>query len=380
MSLFTLCRVAAISGALLKLAAAQTSGSAMPFPQVAVADLQQPAVPADPLELVGSNAQPVQDPSQRAAILNLLANAKALSNVRAGPYDLKTTFTSFGSSSSDGNWQLENVAPGHGVYRWTAQGPGYSVVNLNKEKLIYSNQPNVGITLRLSQVRSAIFYVNTVFGARASIRTASANLNGVELTCALTQRMSPPKSAAGGRLWDEEEFCIDPKTGLLVTYSPVPGLYIQYDYSNAVHFHNRIIPSKFTIAEGGRTVVEAHTQSVSDPTNLDPSLFDPSGLSAVGVGPMETPPSNFRNMEFPPQGSSTVSLQFVVLHAMASPDGHLSDPEILASSDSSQNQHALERLAKWQNRPMMKDLQQPGAAPQSHEIFFTFQFLVPAGS
>ncbi|MBV9442228.1 MAG: energy transducer TonB [Acidobacteriaceae bacterium] len=75
-----------------------------------------------------------------------------------------------------------------------------------------------------------------------------------------------------------------------------------------------------------------------------------------------------------------MTLQFVVLHAMVSPDGHLSDAEVLASSDSSKNQHALDRLANWQNRPMMRDAQQPGTAPQSHELFFTFQFAVPAGS
>ncbi|MBV8833140.1 MAG: hypothetical protein JO108_28415, partial [Acidobacteriaceae bacterium] len=231
MSLSMVCRVAVLAGAMLRLANAQAPG--MPFSRVALANLPQPPVPSDPLELVASNAQPVQDATQRATIINLLANAKALSNVRAYPYDLKTTFASFGSSSSDGNWQLENVSPGRGLYRWTAQGPGYSVINVNKEKLLYSNQPNVGIPLRLAQVRAAIFYVDSIFGSRASIRTAAATLNGVDLICALTERMSPPKSAAGGRLWDESEFCMDQKSGLLVTYSPVPGLYIQYDYSNA---------------------------------------------------------------------------------------------------------------------------------------------------
>jgi hypothetical protein len=62
---------------------------------------------------------------------------------------------------------------------------------------------------------------------------------------------------------------------------------------------------------------------------------------------------------------------------MASADGHVIDPEILASSDSSLNQRALERVANWQNWQSASDAQ-PGASPQSHEVFFTFQFAVPA--
>ncbi len=255
------------------------------------------------------------------------------------------------------------------------KGPGYSVVNLYRNSLLYSNQPAGSIPLRLAQVRTAIFYVNPIVGPRASIRTAAANLNGTEVTCALVTRMSPPRTSTGGRLWDELEFCVDPQSGLLRTYSPVPGLYILYDYSAAVHFHDKIIPGKFTITEAGHTVIEAHTESVSDPTNVDGALFDPSGLTSVGAGPLETPPWNVRTHVFGPPGSNPTT-QAVVLHAMVSPDGHLTDQEILASSDSSLDQQALDRVAKWQNWQGTSDAQ-PGASPQSHEIFFTLQFGIP---
>lgn len=370
-------RLAVAALALTTCAFAQAPAPATPPLRVNWASLPQPAVPADPLELVAGNAQPVQDTNQRASIITLLANARALSNVRAYAYHLKTTFTSFGSSASEGSWQLDNASPGRGLYRWSAQGPGYSIVSLFQNTLLYSNQPAASIPLRLAQVRAAIFYVDSVFGPRAAIRAAPANLNGLELTCALVTRMSPPKTMIGGRLWDESEFCIDPKSGLLITYSPVPGMYILYDYSSAFHFHDKVIPGKFTITQAGHTAIEARTESISDAANLDHSLFDPSGLSLIGAGPLETAPWNFRSNEFGPPGSSNLALQIVVLHAMLTPDGRLTDGEILASSDSSLNQRALDRLANWQNRPFGSDAQ-PGASPQSHEVFFTFQFAVPA--
>ena len=79
------------------------------LPGLLVAQIQQPAepaVPSDPLELITGNAQPVQDVSQRAEIINLLLNAHRISNVRAQPYDLKTTFTASGAAASSGLWQV----------------------------------------------------------------------------------------------------------------------------------------------------------------------------------------------------------------------------------------------------------------------------------
>jgi hypothetical protein len=83
--------------------------------------ISRPPVPVDALELVTGTAQAVQDAEQRIAAIGLLRKARDLSNVRAQPYDLKTSFTASGGLASDGNWMLEDIAPGRG-YRWTAQG------------------------------------------------------------------------------------------------------------------------------------------------------------------------------------------------------------------------------------------------------------------
>ena len=250
--------------------------------------LAQPPVPNDPLELVTA-AQPIQNPEQRLAATSLLANARALSNVRAQAYDLKTTFTSNGSSSSDGSWSMEDISPSSGLYRWTAQGPSYSAVNLYSNRILYSNQPSGAVPLRLAQVRTAIFFVYPATGPHVSLRTAAGNLNGVQVSCVLVSHTNR-KSSASGRRWEESEYCVDPKSGLLMSYSPAPGIYVLYDYSNAIRFHNKVIPGKFTITEAGQTVIQARTESVTDPTNMDPAIFEPAGLNQIGVGPLMRPP------------------------------------------------------------------------------------------
>lgn len=226
--------------------------------------LAEPAVPADPLELVAGDAQPVRDVTQRAETISLLMNAHRHGNVRTYAYDLKTRFTAFGSSGSDGSWQLEDVSPGTGVYRWTAQGPSYSAVNFYHNWVLYSNQPANSVPMRLVQARAAIFFTQTMLGPQASLRTAAANFNSSELVCALVSHAPMVKGATGGRRWEEAEYCVDAKSSNLVTYSPVPGFYVLYDYANAVHFHDIVVANKFTITQAGRTILEAQVDSVSD--------------------------------------------------------------------------------------------------------------------
>ena len=297
-------------------------------------------MPSDPLELVTGSAEPVTDAASRAAVINLMAHAHAISNVRSYAYHMKSSFT-----STDGAWQLDDESPGRGLYRWTAQGPSYVAVNLNANQIHYSSQPGVAIPVRLAQVRGALFFVDRLPGPRASLRTVESNFNGTTVTCVLMKRMFMGTPLAGGRRWTEQEFCIDPKTGLMITYSPVPGLYIQYDYSAAIRFHDLTIPGGFIISEAGQPVIQAKIESVTDPAAADAELFQPNGLTQVGSGPPMMPPVHvWIGMARQAQSSSGIPVPAVSLHGMMSPAGKISDLEVLASSDSSLNQAALQRV------------------------------------
>lgn len=181
------------------------------------ARLAEPAVPADALELVAGSAETVQTVSQRAAVVKVLNDALAIFNSRAYPYNRKTRFVAFGSSSSDGSWQLEDTSPSAGLYRWTAQGPSYSVINLYKNQELYSNQTASLIPMRLAQVRAAMFFMRPVVGTRATLRLAQGSLNGAALQCVLLSHNDVAKGVTGGRRWEEAEYCIDTKTGALIT-------------------------------------------------------------------------------------------------------------------------------------------------------------------
>ena len=344
--------------------------------------LPRPAVPADPLDPVTGGAQPIQDAEQRAAVVTLLQKARELSNVRAQPYDLKTTFVSNGGLPSDGSWTLEDTSPGRGLYRWTAQGPNYAAVNLynnTTQGMLYSNQPGGVLPLRLVQVREAIFFNFAPVGPRVPFRTAAGYVNGAAQNCVLVGQVLPGQTSGGGRNWGDSEYCVDSTTGLLTTYSPAPGLYIHYDYSNGIKFHNKTIPGSFTISEAGRVVIEAKTESVSDPGDPKSALFDSAGMTALGVGQAMTPAMNLRTMAPPDfrslKSATNLAVQVAVLHGNVSPDGHLSETEMLASTDANLYQKALDYANKLSTSVGSATKAQPGATQQSHEMIFTVEFV-----
>jgi hypothetical protein len=161
----------------------------------------------------------------------------------------------------------------------------------------------------------------------------------------------------------------------IVTYSPIPGLYVLYDYSKGLQFHDRSIANKFTITQGGHTIIEADTESVGD-AQVDPSAVDISGLSAIGMGSMMTAPWRMRSFVPTPGVSNDGGGQIVVLHGVQSSNGHLSDVEVIASTNASLNSAALDYAAAWKGGLMDRDVE-PGATPQSHEVFLTLQYVAP---
>jgi hypothetical protein len=365
--------ILALTGAAQVSLFAQVAPQILPSPaQVNLRQFAEPAVPADPLELVTGEAQPVQSVTQRAEIINLLIEARRHGNVRLSPYDLKTQFTAFGSSGSDGSWQLEDTSPGRGLYRWPAQGPSYSALNLYNNRVLYSNQPAASVPIRLAQVRAALFFVQPMLGPRAAIRTASANLNGVELTCVLVSHGAMRKNTAAGRSWEESEYCVDPKSLNLITYSPIPGLYVLYDYSKNLQFDEQVIANKFTITQAGHTIIEAQTESITDPPE-NPAAFQPAGLNEIGVGPIMTEPWRIRTLVPSAAAAGSNGFQIVVLHGMQNPDGRFTDLELIASTSASLNNAAIEYAAAWQDRMIDQDVE-TGATPQSHEVFLTLQY------
>jgi len=104
---------------------------------------------------------------------------------------------------------------------------------------------------------------------------------GISGWCGATLSSDPDRhgnpSPSGGRNWDESEYCVDAKSGLLTTYSIAPGIFVHYDCSGGIQFYGKSIPTSFKIVAAGRTVVESRTIRVTEPPPATDALFNPAG-------------------------------------------------------------------------------------------------------
>ena len=293
-------------------------------------------LPFDPLELATGPTVVPDTPEKRAVLLNLLEHARqntAMHTPGMAPFTLKVSFNSFGGDShSQGYGEIEETWLNAQTWRWSARLGDYSQLRIFYQGAVYDDKPRGHIPLRLQMVRDSVFWPVIGNFAPALLRMAMANWEGTEVACILVSRATNDATATPGRRWEENEFCIDPKTGLLRLHSEAPGIYSVYDYTGGIAFHGRVLPRQTTIVEGGASVLQIHLDDIQDANN-DPNQFVPTkkmlshGPGAIMVGP-------FRFPEFiPAPAGYSGEIKPVIVHAILDQKGKVLDAEVVQTSD-----------------------------------------------
>ena len=293
-------------------------------------------LPYDPLELATGPTVVPDTPEKRAVLLNLLERARqnsAMHTPGMAPFSIKVSFNSTGGDShSQGYGELEETWLNGQTWRWSARLGDYSQLRIFYQGVAYDDKPRGHMPLRLQMVRNSVFWPVVGNFAPALIRMATAKWEGTEVACILMSRQGNDATETPGRRWEESEFCIDPKTGLLRIHSEAPGIYSVYDYNGGIEFHGRVLPRQTTIVEGGTSVLQIHLEDIQDANN-DPNQFVPTkkmishGPGAIMVGPFRFPES-----VRVPAGYSGV-VQPVIVHAILDQKGKVLDAEVVQTSD-----------------------------------------------
>ena len=58
-------------------------------------------------------------------------------------------------------------------------------------------------------------------------------------------------SETQGRIWQEEEYCVDNNSGLIMVHSIAPGTFAVFGYNANQQFHGRTMPDRISIDVGG---------------------------------------------------------------------------------------------------------------------------------
>ena len=333
------------------------------------------ALPYDPLELATGPTTVPDTPQKRELLLNLLEHARQNNGMHAPgtpPFAMKVSFNSNGTSRYTGFGEIEETWMSGQTFRWSARLGDYSQLRIFYEGAAYDDKPRGPIPLRIQMVRSSVFWPVTGRFAPALIRMATANWQGAEVACMLISGGMNDATPTPGRRWEETEYCIEPKTGLLRTYSEAPGIYTVYDYSETLQFHGRTLARQISIVEDGATVLQIHIDSLADAANSDPDQFVPTKkMLSHGPGDILVGPFRFPQFVPAPPGHNGV-IQPVIVHAVLDKKGHVVEAEALQHSDSLLMDAALTIVERSNYSKQEGD-----GKPVQREAFINVQFIPP---
>ena len=331
-------------------------------------------LPYDPLELATGPTVVPDTPQKRELVLNLLEHARQNNGMHAPgtpPFSMKVSFNSTGTSHYTGFGELEETWMSGQTFRWSARLGDYSQLRIFNDGAAYDDKPHGPIPLRIQMVRQSVFWPVTGRFAPALLRMATANWQGTEVACMLISGGGNEATPTPGRRWEETEYCIDPKTGLLRTYSEAPGIYNVYDYSEAFQFHGRTLARQISIVEDGATVLQIHLDSLTDAANSDPDQFVPTKkMRSHGPGDILVGPFRFPQFVPAPPGHNG-DIQPVIVHAVLDKKGRVVEAEALQHADRALSEAALAIVSRsnYEHRE--------GGRPVQREAFINVQFVPP---
>lgn len=337
-----------------------------------VAARQVAPVPQNPLELVTGPTKVAVGLAERQPLLAMLNRAVAQSNPHlpgAPAHVLRISFNAAASTLyQGGSGTLRETWVSDKNWRWDGSLPGYSLLRISSNGAVFDQNAGGMLPMRMKMLIAAVFAPLGTTPRRAMLRTASATRNGSPVACILTSAQSSPQGALTGRQWYEQEYCVDPASGLLQTWSAAPGIYATYDYSNALRFHGLTLPGKVSISENGATVLDAQLTGIADANPSDTSPFTPTA-QMISQSPARLLGGVERFPVAGPAPSSGAYVQPVIVHAIIDEKGNVVESEALQTSSLSAAALDYVNMSKYGQKNAVI-----GSAPVEREAFINVRF------
>jgi hypothetical protein len=312
-----------------------------------------PALPApafsDPYEPVAGGIRLASTSTERSEALAALARASqnGLAH-RAGefPYTFRVVFTATWPTGVSRSGELTEVWMNGKKWSWTIREGDFEHTRLLYNSELLEDHHAAAIPMRAHTLRNHLFWAASRPNAKASIRTAQTMWHGATVTCILagTEGFVDTAGQSGGRLWNEEEYCVDDAFRLVV-YSPAPGSYTQFGYEAGIDFHGKRLPDSLVTFVNGTQVVSA-TFQIADPTQADADLLAPAPGMTSSPAPVTLGGSFVTRLETPavlPGNSGRA-----IIHASIDGDGNVADAEVAASSSAAFSAQALSQIRQQQ--------------------------------
>lgn len=334
-------------------------------------------VPPDPLELVTSGARVANTDEARAPLIALVNDAIENYQLHANTSPANALQISFHATASTlfpgGDGQLRETWISSRSWRWDASFGAYSLLRIRSNGVAYDERGPRPLPLRLKMLHNAVFapiQLQRVKSAQEKLRSASVTWKGTPVTCILVSPRLNASAPSGARDWNEVEYCIDPATDLLDVYSEAPGVYVSYDYTSALRFHEKLLPRKVSIFENGTAVIEAQLTGIVDADAFDPGALKPTAqMIAQGPALELIFPARPWTYVWSTDMPARANVEPTIVHLTLDEHGAVEESEALQtwSSSSAALAHVLKKM-KFD--PVNAD----GGPPRQRELYLDVEF------
>jgi hypothetical protein len=312
-------------------------------PRIRTAEsLPEPAI-GDPYEPVGAGTQVVATPVERSSALSLLAGARQRSLKHAPgthPYRFTASFLAAGNALDTGSGELTETWMTGQRWRWTANLGSFSHAQLLYRGQLFEDRHAAVIPMRAHMLRNEIFWAIRGPVQGAWFRVARVLWQGKPATCVLdSERMDPIESQ--GRRWDEEEYCLDDASGVLLVHSVAPGTYAQFSYGAGMQFHGLDVPDRIAIYVAGALAADA-SFTITDATSADEDVLAPTPEMTALPRPFQLGVAFHARVDAP----AAMPLRPVIVHAEIDGEGNVVETELSAATDPALFPAALEQIKK----------------------------------
>lgn len=312
--------------------AVQPAPAAMPTP-----------VPADPHEPVIGGVQAAVTAEDRAEALDRIARARRNSLTHSRdmpPFHFTAQFTAAGDAAESGSGELTEIWMNGQKWRWSATLGNTSVVRIAYRGQLLENGHTPTIPMRAHMLRDEIFWAVSGVAANTQFRTAKTQWNGRLATCILASPSAEPAAQTQARLWQEEEYCVDDNSGLLVVHSIAPGTFAVFGYDANQQFHGRTLPDRISIYVNGSLAADT-SFSVGDTLPEDEAAVTPGREMTSEQRVVQIHMPGRVSLTAPPVSNATGA---VVVHADVNGEGSAVAEEISSAGDPALAQTALDMV------------------------------------
>jgi TonB family protein len=284
--------------------------------------------------------------------------ANQLETSKTPAFHLKASFETFDYlGKPDGSGTVESFWDGTSRFRRVVTYRDHTRTEIHTEKSEYLEGEGFTSSLSMNRLMSGFFYPlpSQSQMARSELSYKPITLSGVSMDCVIVS----PKALQGTvARFQQNVYCLTKNSHLLrlarMPYNMTLG------YNDLTVFHERFVPRSLTLMQGPIMRGRMHVEEISDWISPDNNMFRvPEGsdelVSSAQVGSgvvqglaIKNPPPTY-----PLQARLAHIAGAVVLHALISRSGDISDLEIASSPDQSLADAAISAVRHWKYKPYL---------------------------